>query len=406
MCNQILKRCRKATSPHRYVWWILGVFLLLLAGYLALAWLVLAPLGYYGSPDAPRFADPWVARAETILRGGKLYTDVFTTTPPLVNYLLIPPAILAGIFEYRNPGTTIAFMVYFSFYNLMIAYLLYFSAPQKTLGYRWALVFLLNPLTMGNSILRRQDESIVVAFYALALLHYARKQHTAASVALGFGLLTKLTGGMMIPAALFNTRNWRYAVIPFLVFGIVFAPFYLQAGETAVFWDFGQEHTEHPFQFGGIGLGALWIKWRGDASQGAILDVYSVLFVAGVLLVLGYIAWRPTGLLRDLVLLITTVLLLSAKLHCGYFLFLVFALAPFAAQSRRLLVGYMTFSLLALSADMYKWPIERFDIALALMVGVYAVLIATVCGVRRCAAAGTDSPDFLNVERSGPSRSE
>lgn len=400
MPDQTDKRCRRPMAHNRYVWYILGVFLLLLAAYLAFAWLVLAPLGYYGSPEAPRFADPWVERAETILRGGKLYVDVFTTTPPLVNYLLIPPAVLARNFGYRNPGTTIAFMVYFSVYNLFVAYLLYFAAPQRARGYRWALAFLLNPLTMGNSILRRQDESIVVTFYALALLYYVRKRHATAGAALGLGLLTKLTGGMMIPAALFNTRNWRYAVVPFLVFGLVFAPFYLQAGKAAIFWDVGQEHTEHPFQFGGVSFGALWTKWQGNSSPDTILSVYSALFVAGVLLVLGYIAWRPTGLLSDLVLLITTVLLLSAKLHCGYFLFLVFALAPFAARNRRLLVGYMTFSLLALAADMYKWPIERFDIALALMVGVYAVLIATVYGVRRCAVEAS-SPEFLNVLKSG-----
>jgi len=361
----------------------LATFGVLLAAYLALAWLVLAPLGYYGTTETPRFADPWIERAETLLQGGKLYADVYTTTPPLVNLLLIPPTLIAKMTNYQNPGTTTAFMVYFSLFNLIIAYLLYFSAQDRRLGYRWAMIFLLNPLTMGNSILRRQDESLIVVFFALAILFYAKKRHTLSGIAMGLSLLIKLTGGMMIPVAFLNTWNWRYLIIPFIVFAMVFAPFYLQAGEAAIFWDTGQEHTEHPFQFGGISLGALWTKWQMGKYAAPILTVYSIGFIAGVLLLLGYIAWKPAGLLPDLALLITGVLLLSAKLHCGYFLFLVFTLAPLVTEDRRLHIGYIGFSLLALIADMFKWPIESFPVALILMIGVYGSLIATTAMARR-----------------------
>lgn len=369
-------------KKQRYGWRILGTFVVLLAAYLAFAWLVLAPLGYYGTAEAPRFADPWIERAETLLQGGRLYSDVFTTTPPLVNYLLIPPALIAKMTNYRNPGTTTAFMIYFSLFNLIIAYLLYLSAQDRARGYRWAMIFLLNPLTMGNSILRRQDESLIVVFFALAIFFYVKKRHALSSVAMGLGLLIKLTGGMMIPVAFLNRRNWRYLIIPFIVFALVFAPFYLEAGEAAVFWDTSREQTEHPFQFGGISLGALWTKWQMGRYANPILTVYSIGFVSGVLLLLGYIAWRPAGLLPDLALLITGVLLLTAKLHCGYFLFLVFALAPLVTEDRRLQIGYMGFSLLALIADMYKWPIENYPVALILMLSVYALLIATMLTAR------------------------
>jgi len=385
-------------KEQRYGWRILGTFVVLMAAYLALAWLVLAPLGYYGTTEAPRFADPWIERAETLLQGGKLYTDVFTTTPPLVNFLLIPPALMAKMTNYQNPGTTTAFMVYFSLFNLIIAYLLYFSAQDRALGYRWAMIFLLNPLTMGNSILRRQDESLTVVFFALALLFYVKKRHPLSSIAMGLSLLIKLTGGMMIPVAFLNTWNWRYLIIPFIVFALVFAPFYLQAGEAAVFWDTSQEHTEHPFQFGGISLGALWTKWQVGKYADSILTVYSIGFIAGVLLLLGYIAWKPAGLLRDLALLITGVLLLSAKLHCGYFLFLVFALAPLVTEDRRLQMGYIGFSLLALIADMYKWPIENFPVALILMLGVYCLLVTTTVTAHRQGKA--TAPSYLQTAAS------
>lgn len=385
-------------KKQRYGWRILGTFIVLLAAYLALAWLVLAPLGYYGTTEVPRFADPWIERAETLLQGGKLYTDVFTTTPPLVNFLLIPPALMAKMTNYRNPGTTTAFMVYFSLFNLITAYLLYLSAHDRALGYRWAMIFLLNPLTMGNSILRRQDESLIVVCFALALLLYVKKRHALSSIAMGLSLLIKLTGGMMIPVAFLNTRNWRYLIIPFIVFVLVFAPFYLQAGEAAVFWDTSQEHTEHPFQFGGISLGALWTKWQMGKYADPILTVYSIGFISGVLLLLGYIAWKPAGLLRDLALLITGVLLLSAKLHCGYFLFLVFVLAPLVTEDRRLQIGYIGFSLLALIADMYKWPIENFPVAMVLMLSVYGLLIATMVTARRQTKAA--APAYLQAAAS------
>lgn len=370
-------------KEQHYGWRILGAFVVLLAAYLTFAWLVLAPLGYYGTTEAPRFADPWIERAETLLQGGKLYTDVFTTTPPLVNFLLIPPALVAKMTNYQNPGTTTAFMLYFSLFNLATAYLLYFSAQDWALGYRWAMIFLLNPLTMGNSILRRQDESLIVVCFALALLFYVKKRHALSSIAMGLSLLIKLTGGMMIPVAFLNTRNWRYLIIPFIVSVLVFAPFYLQAGGAAIFWDTGQEHTEHPFQFGGISLGALWTKWQMAKYADPILTVYSIGFIGGVLLLLGHIAWKPAGLLPDLALLITGVLLLSAKLHCGYFLFLVFTLAPLVTEDRLLQIGYIGFSLLALIADMFKWPIQNFPVALILMLGVYGLLIATMITARR-----------------------
>ena len=82
---------------------LLLIFLASLIVYLWLAWTFLAPMGYYGPPEAPRFADPWLARTETILNGGQLYKDVFTTTPPLTNYLLVPPGWFALRMGNVNP---------------------------------------------------------------------------------------------------------------------------------------------------------------------------------------------------------------------------------------------------------------------------------------------------------------
>jgi hypothetical protein len=359
---------------------VLGVFVVLFAAYLLVANGVLEPRGYYGSRDHPRFADPWIARAETIVSGGLLYRDISTMTPPLINYLLVPPALFSGWAGHKNPWATLSFMSWFSLFNLFTAYALLYTSRDREGGYRSALFFLFNPLTFGNTVLRRQDESILVFFFSLALLFAAHQKHWRSSIAIGLTLLVKLSGALIIPVAFLRTRDWRYLVIPAVVFGLVFAPFLLAAGKSAVFWDFSKTDTQHPFQFGGISPGALWSKIKGPPSE-RVLDTYSAVLVVGVLVVLAYIAWRPMGLFEDVSLLTTTVLLLSPKLHCGYFSLLALMMAPLARR-HRLWVLYFLASLLILIADMFKFPADNYPMALALVIAGSLAWIASMIWLR------------------------
>ena len=77
---------------------------------------------------------------------------------------------------------------------------------------------------------------------------------------------------------------------------------------------------------------------------------------------------------------------------------LVFALAPLVTEDRRLQTGYIGFSLLALIADMYKWPIENFPVALILMLSVYVLLIATMVAAHRQDKAA--APAYLQAAAS------
>ncbi|MCJ7736504.1 MAG: hypothetical protein MUQ10_04205, partial [Anaerolineae bacterium] len=87
-----------AVPAPKYASRILLIFAAALAIYLTLAWAILAPAGYYGTSSEPRYSDRWIPRAETIMSGGDLYIDVPTTTPPLVNYLLVPPTFVSRLF--------------------------------------------------------------------------------------------------------------------------------------------------------------------------------------------------------------------------------------------------------------------------------------------------------------------
>ena len=271
-------------------------------------------------------------------------------------------------------------MTYFSLFNLFTAYALLYTTKDREEGYRATLCFLLNPLTFGNSLLRRQDESILVFFFSLALLFLLHRQHWKASVAIGLTLLVKLSGALMIPIAFLHTRDWRYLIIPPIVLTLIFVPFLIVAGRSGGFWDITKTATQHPFELDGISLGMLWA--RAHEGQSPVSPtVYSAILVIGVATVLALIAWKPLGLLEDLTLITTAVLLLSPKLHCGYFSLLVLMMAPLLRRYR-ITALYFLFGLLALIADMYKWPVRNYAVAFGLMAGVFVTLVATMVWMR------------------------
>ncbi len=359
---------------------IAGIFLILFFVYLLIAYFALEPAGYYGTVEQPRFADPWIIRAETLLSGGKLYSDVFTASPPLINFLMIPPTVVSGLFEHRNPWSTLSFMSYFSLFNLFTAYVLLFIAKNPKEGYTSALYFLLNPLTFGNSILRRQDEPILVFFFSLSLLFLFHERRWKSLIAIGFTMLIKLSGSLMIPVAFLRSRDWKYLLIPPAIFAAVFAPFIISGGQTAV-TNVTQKGTQHPFRFRGISLGALWEKIQGGAPPSSVV-IYSAVLVTLVGLILLLIYRKPAGLFEDMSLLATGVLLSAPNLHNGYLLILVLMMTPLV-HKYRLQWFYFIFGLSALIADMYKWPIENFKIAFGLMVITFVAMILAMVRVRR-----------------------
>ena len=370
---------------RRYDVRVTVVFVALLVIYLAIAYFFHAPRGYYGTIEEPRFADPWFERAETILNGDLLYEDVFTTTPPLTNYLLLPPAIFSSFFGHVNPWATLSFMLYFSLFNLLAAFVLLYMADDRSEGFYAALFFLINPLTFGNTVLRRQDESIIVFFVAVALALYLKRRHLAAAAGIGVAMLVKLTGAMILPIAFIRSRNWYYLIVPFLVFFLVLAPFLVAAGSDAIFWDVSRGGTEHPFQFRGVSLGALWNGFQ-DQSNPIPLKLLSVIFTVGVAATVLALTQKSFGFLEDVTILIAVVLLLSPKLHTGYFSFLALTMAPLLKRYKLQWI-YLAFGLIAVVADFYKWPIVDFQIAFALMIAVSLLLVLAMVRIMRGPAA-------------------
>jgi hypothetical protein len=376
-----------------------GLRLLLVAcaltlAYLVIAGLVLYPTEYYGTPAAPSYSDPWIARVETIIGGGSLYQDVFTTTPPLVNFLLIPPVLVSRLFGHTNPWSTLSFMIYFSVFNLFAAFVLLKTEEDRGEGYLSALYFLLNPLTFANSVLRRQDESILVFFFSLALLFLLHRRRWRASIAIGLTMLIKLSGALLMPIAFVHRRDWTYLIVPVLVFAIAFAPFLWSAGESAMFWDVSGDNTQHPFQLHGISFGNLW-RHGHDGVPLIGLQAHSIILVVGSALVLALIAWKPLGVLEDLSMLTIIGLLLSPKLHTGYFLLLVLAMAPLVRRYRIAWL-YFPFSFLIILVDLCKSELDAYNIAFGLLATAFLFLVLAVVRFRR---TGWARPDDDRVAR-------
>jgi hypothetical protein len=253
---------------------------------------------------------------------------------------------------------------------------LYIGDTKKE-GFTAAALFLLNPLTFGNAVLRRQDESIIVFFIGLALFFILKRKHMKAAVAIGASLLVKLSGGILIPVAFLHSWNWRYLVIPILVFLVVLAPFLILAGQDAIFWNVNTAGGQHPFQYRGVSLFALWNEFHEESQHVPLALAASLLFI-GVGAAAAAVLWKRPGVLEELALLVTAAFIFSPKVHTGYYSILALVLAPllkdWRAKGLYLLMGGV-----AIVADFYKWPIVNYPVAFYLM--IVTLLLLTVLTV-------------------------
>jgi hypothetical protein len=185
--------------------------------------------------------------------------------------------------------------------------------------------------------------------------------------------LVKLSGAFLIPVALIHYRNWRYLIIPPLVFILVMGPFLLLAGSEAIFFNPSTDRAQHPFQFKGVSLGALWNQMQGETGQIPLLAAsVAMIIVVGIAIVI--IAWKRFGILQDMIILTTAIYIVSPKLHTGYFSLVALLMAPLI-RNRAIAILYLLFGAFAVVADFYKWPIADFRIAFWLMVVTLIMLL-------------------------------
>ena len=282
----------------------------------------------------------YIQRAQTILDGRLLYRDVDTQTPPLINYLLVPP-VAAG-------GSALAFEIYFSIFIVLTALSLYhfLSRIDDRKAFAGALMFLFIPSTLVIPTFARQDEAIVVLFFLLPLLSMVvsrRRWLYAAGAALGVWI--KMHSVFLIPP--FLVRERRHALKHILVMAAVSLaatlPFLVLAYDEFMFhlrfYLLGQSNES----LQGISL------WRILDSQGITVPKIGLIALMGITFLAVYImAYRKNlGVWKTVGLTLLLYFIIYPKIHYEYYLVLFGLLAPYVIESRRMLAGLFGISLLS-----------------------------------------------------------
>ncbi len=151
------------------------------------------------TPDLPIYQE----RTSLILNGGIIYRDLDIESPPLINYVLLPPQMIGGEWW--------AYEIYFSFFIILTALSMYLVLHRWN-GYRAMLVsllLLLCPFALQDATWGIQDEPVVAFFYLLPVLLMLSGRKGLASVAAAFGFWTKFLPIIIYPDILVLLRDRR-----------------------------------------------------------------------------------------------------------------------------------------------------------------------------------------------------
>ena len=253
----------------------------------------------------------YIERAETILKGGILYKDVVTKTPPLINYLLLPPVILGA--------SPLAFEIYFSIFIVLTVLSIYhfLSKIDEKKAYLSAILFLLIPTTMATPTLCRQDESIVVFFFILPLLIlYSTGKEKTYSLLASIGVWIKMHPIFLIPPFLLKKKGKElmiHIVIILAVSLVIILPFLILAGNKFLwflkFYIFGEGE-----KLQGISL------WRLLDANGISIPSIFLIGIMGVAILIIYAKFYREGIWKCILLSLIAYFILYPKIHYEYFL--------------------------------------------------------------------------------------
>lgn len=282
----------------------------------------------------------YIDRAETILDGKLLYRDVDTQTPPLINYLLVPPVYFGA--------SPIAFEIYFSLFIVLttLSIFCFLSYRDEKKAFLSAVAFLLIPTTLVVPTFARQDESIVVFFFILPLLMLvANKSMKIYTFFSSVGVWIKMHSIFLIPPILLKTRGkemMRHAIIILAVSVAVTLPFLVTAFDQFTwylkFYLLGEGGKLEGISF-----------WRIMDSQGyGIPNIVLITAMMFSFLFVYYMAYsRRFGIWKTASLTLILYFIVYPKIHYEYFLMLFAVLLPYLAESRKMISLLYVVSLLS-----------------------------------------------------------
>lgn len=278
-------------------------------------------------PDLDRYRD----RAQTIIDGDLLYRDVHTETPPIINYLLVPPQLLGGA---ENDWVWGA---YFSLFAFLLASMIYLSLRHRDelKAFFAGGVVLTSPYTVLESS-TGQDEPIVVFIFMLAvILMYLQRRHLA-STAIGVGIWTKMFPILLFPVHFLQQRRWKDRLMVVLIglgtTALIALPFVLLCWDDFSFFLNFYFLGEEGRPTGGHST------WHFLALGGWVLPNLVQLLLLGAAMAFAYLYpyYKKMPVWPSVTLMVMVFFAFYPKVHGGYWIIVVALLSVWAAQNRKI----------------------------------------------------------------------
>ncbi len=281
----------------------------------------------------------YIKRARTILEGSLLYRDVDTQTPPLINYLLVPPVYFGG--------SPLAFEVYFSLFIIItVISIYYFLSPiDEKKAFLSAIAFLFVPTTLFVPTFARQDEAIVVFFFLLPLLLLVRNKKYAYTFFSSLGVWIKMHSIFLIPPLLLKSKKrdlLNHIFIIIVVSLVITIPFLILAFKEFI-W-----HLKFYFLGEGGKLEGISF-WRILDSQGyGIPNIILISLFIISLLSVYFISYKKNySTWKIICLTLFLYFILYPKIHYEYFIMLFAIFVPYFIENKKSIAILYTISILS-----------------------------------------------------------
>lgn len=285
------------------------------------------------SPDLPVYQE----RAQSIIDGKIIYRDFYAESPPIINYLLVPPQLLGG-----EGWIYAAYFTLFTFLTGVVMYL-FLRKFDEHLAFITGLLVVLSPFAYIESTWGIQDESIVVFFFLLPPLFMIVDRARAASVSLGVGIMTKMLSVILAPIIFLKRRplkkHLENLVLIVLAIFLISLPFLIICPEEFL------KFPEYYFlETDGTSMGGMsfwhFLEMGGLKVPGIVgAALAAITFIIATI----YVYRKQFPILQSSLILVLIFFTFYPKIHLGYFmipiaLLLIWAVEDFKIFLRCLLV--------------------------------------------------------------------
>jgi len=278
----------------------------------------------------PADLDVYRERTRTIIEGKLLYSDVHTETPPIINYLLVPPQLLGG--------ESWTYSAYFSFFAFLGALLLYISLRKWSdyLAFMTGLLYILSPFGLVEATFGVEDEPLITFIFLIPLVLMIHNRRRLAALFIGIGIWTKMFPILHYPVLFIKEKKVKEKILHIIlilsVTTAVTAPFLMLCLDDFVwflkFYFLGVEGRES----GGI---SFW-HFLDLGGFGVPGEVALAVLISMILITLWYIYKKDIPIWQSALLVLTVFFTFYPKIHLGYYLMPVALLLVWAAEDKHI----------------------------------------------------------------------